>query len=98
MKTSKELEEIAKKDPMELTVEDIIKIEKANPYLHTESQGSNPIDFKSEAEGLLMIKKEAPELYLHDVKMDIALALGKYTPGKGAFKKKYAKPYFPEVN
>lgn len=87
--------EIAKKDPMKLTKEEVAKIKKAAfTYLYSPKNPEN-INFESSAGGLLKIKEIAPELYKHAIEMDIALALGKYTPGEGPFKKKYADPYFP---
>lgn len=94
MKESKALQEIAKKDPMKITKEDIVKILKA---YHTKNPG-NPysINIASVANGILLSKEEDPEGFIEDIKIFTALALGKYTPGKGIFKKKYAtNPYFP---
>jgi hypothetical protein len=95
MKTSKELEEIAKKDPMEMTKEDIVKV----LYHQAKNFGENPIELneiESTASGFLMFKEEDPQGFIEDVKIFTALAMGKYTPGKGVFKKKYAtNPYFP---
>jgi len=95
MKGSKELQEIAKKDSMKITKEDIVKILKA---YHAKNPG-NPgysIDIESVANGIFLSKEEDPEGFIEDIKIFAALALGKYTPGKGIFKKKYAtNPYFP---
>ena len=60
MKGSKELQEIAKKDSMKITKEDIVKILKA---YHAKNPG-NPgysIDIESVANGIFLSKEEDPE-------------------------------------
>lgn len=97
MKESKELQEIAKKDPKKITKKDIVKILKAyhKRAHHTENPGYS-VDIDSVASGIFLGKEEDPEGFIEDIKIFTALASGKYTPGKGALKKKYAtNPYFP---
>lgn len=89
---SKEIEEIAKKDPMELTKEEIIKLVKAVQEKYTNNP-SYEVDPSEVAEGLLYAKENNPEYFVDVIKIKSALVLGEYTPGKGIFKKKYADPF-----
>jgi hypothetical protein len=91
----KELKKIEHKiwtNPMEITKKELMEIEKAETYNYG-SSFAYLINLGYVADGELLLKKECPELFIDSIKVTTKLALGEYTPGRGVFKRKYAKPF-----
>ena len=101
----KKIEELAKKDPMKLTRQEVAFILEVRHERLFGKEGVEkvkkqygPDDFYKEADGILLTKEWDPELYELSIRREIEIARGNYTPGKGVFARKYAVPpyvYFP---